>query len=1011
MKYLKKIHVLLCLFLLPAVSFAQITVSGTVIDAGGETIIGASVVERGTRNSTVTDVNGKFVLTIATGAVLQVSYLGYITQDVAATPNMTVTLKEDMQLLDEVVVTALGIRREEKALGYAAQSVSGDELTIARGADVMSSLSGKIAGLSVANSSEFLGNNEILLRGRIPLIVVDGVIFGNISLSDIPAEDIESVNVLKGPTGAALYGSMGAHGVIMVTTKKASKNGLSISVNSSTMLHAGYTAFPEVQTAYSSGSGSEYLPGVADYVWGDRLDAGRTGLQYNPYTYKWEEAPLTSKGKNNFQNFLEHAVVTNNNVSMAMKGEFGGFRVSTNHIYNKGQYPNQHAQNFSFSAGGNIDYKRFHLDAGINYHKQFHSSNLGTEYEQGNFMYNIVVWTGAEYDIRDYRNYWVRGKENEQQNWFVADRYDNPYFLAYERTKSGHYDKTNSYLSMSFDITDWMQAVLQLGVDTYGNRQHAQTAKSATTDKKGYFGMETDVYYSTSNDFRLMFDKRVSDFNVDGLLGGSLYYYDAEEMSAKTSGGISMPGFYSLYSSIEKPNIHHWYDKNAINSLYGKIGLSWRSLVFVEVTGRNDWVSTLAKSERSYFYPSMSGSLILSEFIPLPKVMDFWKIRASWTQTKHPAATYEINQTYGTPVIAYWGNISATSMPSTIRDKTLRPSASISFEAGADFRLFGDRLRLDATYYRRLNYDLQRYALMSATSGYGSALVNYGEQYLNRGMEIAVSGDIIKQKNFTWTSDVNWAAERHTFYKIDEQYSSRYPWVAPGKDWYWIAKNDYERDPEGNIIHYNGVPQISSYPTLYGASNPDWSWGWTNRLQYKNIHFTFLFDGRVGGLMLNQIERYLLNSGRLIDTDTQWRYDEVVKGNKTPYIGEGVKIVSGDVKHDDLGNIIEDTRKFAPNDVPVSYEAYMRAISKEEWEARRFYHEKTFFKLREVSLGYDIPKSICRYAGIQSAEISVVGQNLLLWTKDFRFSDPDVDMQTFSSPSIRLVGFNIKLNF
>jgi TonB-linked SusC/RagA family outer membrane protein len=1015
MRRTKKLQVCLWLCLLPIIAAAQTAITGTVTDDAGETIIGASVTVKGTTQAMMTDVNGKFSLSVASDAVLRISFLGYTTREISvreASPDgtLTVVLDEGIRALDEVVVTALGIKREEKALGYAVQTVKGEELTIARGANVVSSLTGKIAGVSVTNSTEFMGGNGITLRGYGPLIVIDGVMFGNTSLDDIPADDIESLSVMKGPTGAALYGSRGANGVIMVTTKKAKEAGLHVSINSSTMLHAGYTAFPEVQTSYSSGGGSQYKPNAADYVWGDRLDIGRTGLQYNPYTYEWEEAELTSKGKNNFQNFLEQAVVTNNNVSVEMKGDLGGFRASVNHIYNKGQYPNQNSQNYSFSVGGNIDYKRFHLDAGINYHKLFFSSNLGAGYGQGSFMYNMVIWTGPEYDIRDYRNYWVRGKENEQQNWFVNEWYDNPYFLAYEKTSGGHHDKTNSYATLTFDIADWLQAVLQLGVDAYGNRSHAQTSMGATTDEKGYYGMGTNVHYSTNNDFRLMADKRFGDFRIDGFIGGSLYYYNAEELRASSSGGISMPGFYSLYASNEKPNVSHAINKDAINSLYGKVGLAWRSLAFVEVTGRNDWSSTLAASERSYFYPSVSGSLILSEFIPLPKVMDFWKVRASWTQTKHPAGRYEINQTFGTPNINYWGNIPATSMSSTIRDVTLRPSASASYELGTDFRFFGSRLNLDVTYYQRLNYDLQRYATMSEASGYSSTLVNYGEEHLSRGVEITVSGDIIKQKDLTWTSAINWAADRYYYNEVDEQYSTQLPWVAAGENWHWIADYDYEHDPEGNIINYNGIPKESDFPTLYGTYNPDWIWGWTNRIRYKNFHLAFSFDGRVGGLMFNRIERYLMNSGRSIDTDTQWRYDEVVDGNRTPYVGEGVKIVSGSVEYDNYGNIVDDTRIFAPNDVAVSYEAYIRGISDNNY-TRRFYHDKTFFKLREVSLGYDIPKSICRHLGMQGAEISVVGQNLLLWTKDFRFSDPDVNDENINSPSIRLVGFNLTLTF
>jgi TonB-dependent SusC/RagA subfamily outer membrane receptor len=399
----------------------KITVHGTVEDAEGA-IVGASVSEKGTMNGTVTNIEGNFSLSVNPNATLTINYIGYAEKEIAVKGQTTlrITMEESMTELDEIVVTALGIQRSEKALGFAVQRVSGEDLVIAQGANVVTSLTGKVAGLNVTNSTEFMGGSGMLLRGYGPLIVLDGVMFGNTSLDDIPANDIESVDVLKGPTAAALYGSRGSNGVIMVTTQKAKEQGVKVSVNSNTMLHAGYTSFPEVQTAYSSGGGSQYKPGAADYVWGDRLDIGRTGLQYNPYTYEWEEMPLTSKGKNNFQNFLEQAIVTNNNVSLSQKGQYGSIRASLNHVYNKGQYPNQNSQNFSFAIGGTMDYKKFHLGAG---------------YGQGNFMYNMVIWTGPEYDVREFRNYWKKGKENQEQNWFVTDWYDNPYFLAYEKTR------------------------------------------------------------------------------------------------------------------------------------------------------------------------------------------------------------------------------------------------------------------------------------------------------------------------------------------------------------------------------------------------------------------------------------------------------------------------------------------------------------------------------------------------------------------------------------------------
>lgn len=312
-----------------------VTVTGNVVDNTGMSVIGANIVEKGTTNGTITDIDGNFSIRVSPGAILQISYTGYKTQEIAVgnQTHLSIKIEEDSELLGEVVVTALGLKREEKALGYAVQKVEGSALNTVKSVDIATSLTGKVAGMNVQNSTEFNAAPTILVRGEEPLIVVDGVPYSNISLRDIASDDVESIDVLKGATASALYGARGGSGVIMVTTKKGGKEGLDVSVNSSTMFNAGYLAIPEAQHSYSSGTGGVY--DSYDYVWGDKLDIGRTAVQYNPYTYQWEEAPLVSKGKNNFRNFLEQGMSTNNNVSIAWKGEHGGFRTSLNHVYNR----------------------------------------------------------------------------------------------------------------------------------------------------------------------------------------------------------------------------------------------------------------------------------------------------------------------------------------------------------------------------------------------------------------------------------------------------------------------------------------------------------------------------------------------------------------------------------------------------------------------------------------------------------------------------------------------------
>ena len=366
-------------------------ISGTITDSKGEPIIGANVIEKGSTNGTITDIDGKFSLSVPNKAILVISYIGYVTKDIQVGSNsvFNIQLEEDSQNLQEIVVTALGIKREEKALGYAVQKVSGESLNTVKSVDVGTALTGRIAGLNVQNSTEFNQAPKLLLRGEEPLLVIDGVPYNNMELSDIASDDIESVDVLKGATASALYGARGGHGAVMVTTKRGKEEGLNISVNSNTMFNAGYLKLPKVQTSYSSGGGSTY--GVGDYVWGDKLDIGRTAEQYNPYTYQWEEQPLVSKGKNNLKNFTELSLVTNNNISITQKGKYGSVRASFTHVYNKGQYPNSKMNKITYSVAGDMKWNDFSFEGGITYNKRLVPTDMGAGYGGGGFLYN---WFG-----------------------------------------------------------------------------------------------------------------------------------------------------------------------------------------------------------------------------------------------------------------------------------------------------------------------------------------------------------------------------------------------------------------------------------------------------------------------------------------------------------------------------------------------------------------------------------------------------------------------------------------
>lgn len=993
------------------------TVTGTVTDSQGEPMIGVTIfLKNDPGKGTITDIDGKFSIDVPEGTELVFSSVGYVTQTIKVKSGiLSIVMKEDTQKLDEVVVTALGIKREEKALGYSVQKVSGEKLSSVKSVDFATSLTGKVAGLNVTNSTEFNQAPTLFLRGETPLLVVDGVPYKNISLRDIAPDDIESVDVLKGATASALYGARGGSGAIMVTTKRGKEEGLQISINSSTMFNVGYLRKPEVQTSYSSGTGSKYRTG--DFVWGDKMDIGREAEQYNPYTHEWEMQPLVSKGKNNLKNFQENSFVTNNNINITQKGKYGSFRTSLTHVYNKGQWPNEKLNKLTYTVAGEMNWNKFKSDAGITYNKRFYPNMGGTGYGGNGYLYNLLVWSGTDFDIRDYKDYWL--KEDELSNWMDRSWYENPYYIANEITSSSDYDVINGFVNASYEITPWLKAVLRSGVDMSVNRNEYKTPVGSVAgwgSKKGYYSIARTNNFSINNDAILMADYKVGDFNFDGFFGGTIYYLKNDKVSSATKGGLIIPGYYSLNASVDPATTSKEYSQQQINSLYGKVSASWKSTVFIDITGRNDWSSTLPKETRSYFYPSIAGSVVMSEFIPMPEIIDFWKLRGSWTVTKKGTKVYDINQVYEIKTNV-WDDMTAVYAPNSIKDATISPATSRSYEIGTAIHFFQNRLKLDYAYYYKLNYNNSSFAKLSPTSGYISTLINMGEEQERKGMEFTISGDIIKNKDLIWNATFNWARDRYYYAKIDPVYSTQKPWVNAGERWDWLTAHDYQRDPNGNIIHGNdGLPLINPTATLQGYTSPDWVWGLSTSLSYKNLSIDISFDGRVGGIAHAVTDQAMWNSGVHIDSDNQYRYEEVVNGNKT-FIGEGVKVVSGSADWDSDGNIIRDDRVYAPNDKVVSYEVYTTRINPYVGAIRtQNLLDQTFIKLRNLAVNYSLPQSWCNKIKLRGASVGLVGQNLWMWTKEFRFSDPDQyfnpekPLESLNSPSIRYMGFNVKLD-
>lgn len=635
----------------------------------------------------------------------------------------------------------------------------------------------------------------------------------------------------------------------------------------------------------------------------------------------------------------------------------------------------------------------------------------GAGYGATGYVYNLLVWTGTDFDLRDYRKYWQAGKVNEVQNWWNPGWYDNPYFLAYERTASSERNKTSSYFNTTYSVTNWLKTVARVGHDFYGNGSEVRTPLSTRGNSKGAFSTSSNKGYSINTDLMLMSEHKISDLSVNGLLGGSIYYYEDRGLSASTSNGLSIPGFFSLNASEDPVKASSSLSRRQLNSFFGQLSFGWKSLLYLDINGRNDWVSTLDKSQRSYFYPSFNSSFIASEVVALPDWMNYWKLRGSWSMTKTPAGIYDINQAYSIEK-NLWNNTNGAVFPSTIRDKSLKPQTKASWEVGTELYFLQSRLRFDVSYYQEHLYDLQRNATVSSASGFSSTLINYGEEQLRKGVEVTLDGDVIKTRDFEWTSTLNWSLDRFYYYKVDENYSTDRPWVAPGKRWDWMTGvYDWERDGSGNIVHLNGKPQVMDYDKGGYYEDPDWIWGFSNKFRYKNLTLNLSLDGRVGGYGYDQTEQAMWNSGTHPGSDNQWRYDQVVNG-KNNYVGQGVKVISGSVQYDKYGQITEDTRVFAPNDVQIGYQDYVQTYHPWSGNSRiQNIKKMTFFKLREIAIGYSVPKHIANQVKLNDLSLSLVGQNLLIWSPNYKNSDPDVHSNSLNSPSVRYLGVNVKFSF
>ncbi|MCQ0112426.1 SusC/RagA family TonB-linked outer membrane protein [Zhouia amylolytica] len=1008
-------------------------VTGTVTDIETEQPLpGATVMLKGTTTGQVTDFDGKFSIAVPSSeSILVISYVGFKTTEVkvGGQNTLNVKLQVEASALDEVVVTALGIQKETKALGYSVQEVEGESLVKAREPNVVNSLTGKVAGLVISNSTELFQDPGISLRGRRPLIVIDGVPSTDNDLWKVNADDIEDISVLKGATASALYGSIGRGGAMMITTKRGKQGKASIDYNVSVMFQPDFIRIPEVQSTYGNGNNGvyEYVNGSgsgsegAGWIWGPKLDqldpSTPSGYwetpQFNspidPVTGERIPIPFLSRGKDNVKNFFETGMIVTNNLSVSGGTEKSNFRVSASHIYQKGIVPNTDLKNSSFGVSGGYKITdRLNVDASLTYNRQYTSNFPDVGYGPFNYLYNLVLWTGPDVDVRDLKNYWVEGQEGVQQRHFNKSWYNNPYFIAYEALKGYYKDNSFGQIRLNYEATDDLNFSLRSGFNSSNVNRDWKRPKSFIgygDVSLGNYSVANNNEFSINTDLLASYNKEISeDFVVTATAGASNRYKSWRNMNVGTD-GLTIPEFYNIDNSINPISGGNWNGEEQVNSVYATLDLELLNSMYINITGRNDWVSTLPVANNSFFYPSMSFSVVLSDLLNFDASDPFIKLRSSWANVGDgalPGGTYSQLQAYDTG--RTWNNTPSLSYPGTLLNPDLEPANSDTYEYGLDVRFFNNRLGLDVAYYTITDTNNIVSIPVSTTSGYGSRLIN-GNVYKRRGVELVLSATPIETDNFSWNLVSNWS---HSYRTLEEVYdgSDKLNNIKVGERTDQIYNWQYLTTPGGQLIYgSNGMPLWEPVVRYRGNNDPDWVFGLQNTFTYKNFKLSASLDGRIGGLIYSSTNQKMWWGGTHPGTVNEHR--DAANNGESTYIGPGVVVVEGDVEYDVEGNILNDTRIYAPNTTKVNYISWMKNTSNALYD---HYYDETFMKLREIILTYNVPNGFANKIGFQKASVSLIGRNLAVWS-DLPNVDPDPGYDLLQTPSTRNIGFNVNLTF
>lgn len=1029
---------------------SQQVIKGKVLDNKGMPLPGATVIEEGTSNGTNTDFDGNFSLSVPSSpAVLEVSFIGFKTRkvSVSASQNIEIILKENANALSEVVVTALGIKREQKKLGFSQTSINSEKLAQTVPNNWSSGLKGKVAGLNIVsagsgpiNSQQITlrGNNSLNPNGNYALIVVDGVPvntemtssgasnayggdsspvdFGN-GISDLNLEDIESVSVLKGPGATALYGSRAANGALIITTKSGQKTrGLGITFNSGLSLDV-IQRWPDWQYEYGQGTGRSFDEnGDPYYSYGASEDGSNTGstssawgpafngqnyFQYDPAIQEQsEERRLWRPYKDNRKAFWRTGVTSNHNLSFQGGDENGSMRASVGYSKNEWIMPNTGFERITASINSNYRIsENIEIGSVVNYNNRDSDNLPSTGYNNGSIAY-FMIFQNPNVDLDWYRPIWKEGQENIQQIQPFSSYIDNPFLIAYEATNSLTSNQIVGNIYSRFNFTPKSDLLVRTSLNTYHQDREQQRPYSINRYSRGFFKTQDIWKQEVNSEFLLTYEDEISDdFSFSISAGGNAMDYKYRRTDASID-ALVVPGVYKLANGVNNPIIKN-YDRNKkVNSLYGLASFSFRDQIFLDVTGRNDWSSTLPVANNSFFYPSVNTSFILSDIFGIKGAVDYLKYRFSFAQVGNDTDPYKTSKYYSQNSFP-----SSATTPLTLYNANFKPEITTSYETGIEAKFFNSRLGLDATVYETSTKNQIISVPLDITTGYSSGVLNSGE-VRNRGVELTLNGTIVENDKFEWSSTLTWSRNWNKVMALADGIEGQQQ-IGVGGRANIIAKvggtttaiygYGFVRSPEGEIVYDNGgLPAYPDAIKYIGDASPDWQAGLYNNLRYRNFGLSITLDGKYGGIIYSQTHHKLTQMGKLQHT----------------LFGRDDMTIVGD------GLVLNEDGTYTPNTTEVATpDWYNRYYRRYNVESNSF--DASYLKLREVSLSYSFPQKFLENTGILDLDLSFFGRNLIMIT-DFPIYDPEtaalngdtilpgVEMGQMPSPAT--YGFNLKVS-